>query len=157
VKLQPVFVSDATPADVARTIAVMAGAKGECAELAAMAARLQAMFDAQVLRVVPDPFWSGPRFLWQAPAHITEALAAASIVVAKGDANYRRVVGDALWAPSTPFRAACANLSAPLVCLRTMKSDAVLGLAEGDAERLTAEDPDWRINGKRGLVQTYMP
>jgi hypothetical protein len=91
------------------------------------------------------------------PAHLATTFAGASVVLFKGDANYRRVIGDAAWPPATPFAEGCAYFPAPLVCLRTMKSDAVLGLSEGLAERLDAEDRDWRINGKRGVVQVFAP
>jgi hypothetical protein len=43
------------------------------------------------------------------------------------------------------------------VCLRTMKSDPVLGLAPGLAEKLDGVDPEWRIDGRRGVLQTYVP
>jgi hypothetical protein len=75
------------------------------------------------------------------------------VVVVKGDANYRRVVGDALWPPAAAFGTACDYLAAPVTCLRTMKSDPVLGLAPGLAETLDATHPDWRIDGQRGVIQ----
>jgi hypothetical protein len=154
VKLQPVFVSDAMARDVLRAIAVM-GERGGDAK--AIADRLGARFDDERLRVAPDPYWSGPRFLWQMPAHLAETLHRATMVVLKGDANYRRLVGDAIWQPAEPFAHACDYIPAPLLCLRTMKSDAVLGLPPGLAERLDREAPDWRIDGKRGLAQVHLP
>jgi hypothetical protein len=80
-------------------------------------------------------------------------LASADLVIAKGDANYRRLVGDAHWPPTASFRRATAYFPAPLVTLRTLKSELILGLRVGDAERLQALDPQWRVNGKRGVVQ----
>jgi hypothetical protein len=38
-----------------------------------------------------------------------------------------------------------------------MKSDAVLGLASGLANRLDGEDPQWRIDGRRGVAQAFLP
>jgi hypothetical protein len=38
-----------------------------------------------------------------------------------------------------------------------MKSDPVLGLPDGLAERLDAADPLWRIDARRGVVQTWLP
>jgi hypothetical protein len=153
-KMQPVFVSDAMPRDVWRLLERM-GERGGDARAAA--GRLRAAFDARRLELVPDPFWTGPRFLREAPEHLSEALAAATIVVLKGDANYRRVVDDACWKPETPFSRAASFARAPLLCLRTMKSDAVLGLPPGLAERLDAADPRWRIDGRRGLAQAFVP
>lgn len=153
-KMQPVFVSDATASDLWRMLDRL-GARG--GELRALAARLRAAFEAGRLALAPDPFWSGPRFLWAMPEHLRRTLSGASAVVLKGDANYRRVVGDAPWKPETPFAAAAGVLGLPLLCLRTMKSDAVLGLPAGLAETLDAADPKWRIDGRRGLAQAYVP
>jgi hypothetical protein len=150
VKFQPVFVSDATPRDVWRLLERMRERGGD---LGGLADRLVAAFDAERLSLAPDPFWSGPRFLWNAPSHIRGALAEATIALFKGDANYRRVVGDAPWPPETPMADASAYVPCPALCLRTMKSDSVVGLPPGLAERLDASDPRWRIDGRRGVIQ----
>jgi hypothetical protein len=78
------------------------------------------------------------------------------MVVVKGDANYRRVVGDALWPPDAPFAAAASYAPSPLLCLRTLKSDAVLGLPPGLAERLDASHPSWRVDARRGIAQAFL-
>jgi len=153
-KMEPVFVSDAMPRDVWTLIDRMRARGGDASRLAE---RLRAAADAGRFALLPDPFWSSPRFLWQAPPHVLEALGGATLAVVKGDANYRRVVGDALWPPAAPFASACGYLRAPIVALRTMKSDPVLGLPEGLAERLDAEDARWHIDGRRGVIQAYLP
>jgi uncharacterized protein with ATP-grasp and redox domains len=155
VKMQPVFVSDAMPRDVWALIDRMRRARG--GDAAGLSDRLVAAFDEKRLTLAPDPFWSGPRFLWQAPPHVLEALRGATIVVCKGDANYRRVIGDALWPASAPFAAACGYLGAPLVCLRTLKSDALVGIAERVVARLDATDAEWRVVGRFGVIQTFVP
>jgi uncharacterized protein with ATP-grasp and redox domains len=152
-KTQPVFVSDALPRDVWSTLDRMDARRGAAGTVAR---RLREAFDAGRLMLAPDPFWSGPRFLWEAPSHIAAALSAATIVLVKGDANYRRVVGDALWPPDAPFAAAAGYAAFPMLCLRTMKSDSVLGLPPGLAERLDASEPRWRIDARRGLAQAYL-
>jgi hypothetical protein len=154
VKMQPVFVSDAITRDVWRLVERMRERGGDARKLAE---RLLAGFEADRVAIAPDPFWSGPRFLWEAPAHLRSELGSATIVVLKGDANYRRLVGDAPWPPSAPFAAAAGYVPVPLVCLRTMKSDPVLGLPAGLAERLDTSEPRWRIDGQRGVAQTYVP
>ena len=63
-KMQPVFVSDATAHDVLGTFDRMA-ARGEGPR--SLAKRLRDAFDAGRLVFAPDPFWSGPRFLWECP------------------------------------------------------------------------------------------
>ena len=153
-KVQPVFVSDATARDLWRLLNRM-DARGDA--LQALARRLRTAFDDGRLALAPDLFWSGPRFMWQAPDHLRHTLSQATAVVFKGDANYRRVVGDAPWKPDAPFADAASALGLPILCLRTMKSDSVLGLPAGLAERLDASDPRWRIDGRYGLAQAYAP
>jgi len=150
VKMAPVFVSDAVVADVWNMVFALRARGGSCS---ALGARLERAFDAGQLRVLPDFYWNGPRFLWDRPARISAELDRASMVVFKGDANYRRVIGDALWPPETTLHAATGYFPAPLLLLRTMKSDAVVGLPAGLATRLDAADGDWRINARRGLIQ----
>jgi hypothetical protein len=150
VKMHPMFVSDATGHDVWELTRAMQAKGGAEARLAS---RLGRAFDEERLRVLPDFFWNGPRFLWDRPARIARELDCASVVVLKGDANYRRAVGDAMWPEDATFAGATAYLPAPLVCLRTMKSDALVGLGPAAVRDLDSVDPEWRINGRRGLVQ----
>jgi hypothetical protein len=153
-KMEPVFVSDAMPSDLWTLVDRMHARGGDARSLAN---RLRAEADAGRFALAPDPFWSSPRFLHEAPPHVAEALAGATIAVFKGDANYRRICGDAIWPPASPFASACEHLRAPLVALRTMKSDPILGLAPGTVDRLDAEDPRWRIDGRRGVIQAFVP
>jgi len=150
VKIHPTFVSDAIAGDVWSLLAAMDARGGGAAELAA---RLRGAWDDDRLRILPDPFWNGPRFLWERPAHLGRVLDGATAVVLKGDANYRRAVGDAIYPDGISFAAATDYFPAPLICLRTMKSDALAGLAPGRAAQLDAIDREWRINGRRGVIQ----
>jgi hypothetical protein len=150
VKMHPVFVSDATTGDVWNLVHAMRDRGGACRTLAA---RLEGSFDEGRLRVLPDFYWNGPRFLWDRPARIAAELDGASMVIFKGDANYRRVIGDAIWPAESTLAEATAYFPAPLVLLRTMKSDAVVGLSAEHIARLDAADPEWRINARRGLIQ----
>jgi hypothetical protein len=156
-KMQPVFVSDATAADVWHTLDRMDARGGDGRGPRALASKLRQAFDEGRLTLAPDLFWSGPRFLWEMPEYLARSLATASIAVFKGDANYRRVVGDALWPDRVPFAQAASYARFPLLCLRTMKSDSVVGLPHGLAASLDAADSRWRIDGRRGLAQAFLP
>ena len=153
-KMQPMFVSDALPRDVWDLLDRMRARRGV---LGSLANRLCACFEGGRLVLAPDPFWSGPRFLWELPSHLRAALSSATIVVFKGDVNYRRLIGDALWAPATPLAQVCTGAPAPIVCLRTMKSDPVVGLPRGLADALDASQPGWRIDGQRAVLQVLVP
>jgi hypothetical protein len=150
VKMHPMFVSDATERDVWDLVAAMRAQGGAPA---ALASRLMRAFDDERLRVLPDFFWNGPRFLDERPERLSRELDAATIVVLKGDANYRRAVGDAIWPDGSTFAEATAYFPAPLLCLRTMKSDALVGITASRVAALDGADSEWRINGRRGLIQ----
>jgi hypothetical protein len=117
-----------------------------------LAAFLMKCFDEGRLAIAPDPFWTGPRFMWDAPLHLRQALSRASVAVFKGDANYRRLVGDAIWPATAPLDVAVDYIPSALVCIRTMKSDPILGVDAATLHALDASDPEWRINGQRGVI-----
>ena len=147
-KWHPTFVSDATPEDVWLMLAELKRRSPELAN------RLYRAWNAERLRFLPHPYWNSSRFLWDLPADIHDSFADARLVIVKGDANYRRVVGDALWSPHRPFADVLRYLNAPVLCLRTLKSDPVVGLPTAEtAAQLDRDDPQWRVNGKRGLAQ----
>jgi hypothetical protein len=150
VKAHPTFVSDATLTDVWMLLEAMRARGGPAGNLAQ---RLEQAFTDGRLRLAPDGFWNGPRFLWRRPVRIARELDRADMVLLKGDANYRRAVGDALWPAGTSFASATAYLDAPLVCLRTMKSDSLVGIGQDRIAELDRADASWRINGRRGVIQ----
>ena len=51
------------------------------------------------------------------------------------------------------FAEATAYFPAPLVCLRTMKSDSLAGIPDERTAALDAIDLAWRVNGRRGVIQ----
>ena len=150
-KWHPTFVSDATPSDVWQMLKEM-HKRGQRA--AALAERLRAAWDDGRLRLLPHPYWNSSRFLWDMPASLENNISHERLVIVKGDANYRRVVGDALWRADTPFAEVMGYLDTPVLCLRTLKSDPVVGLPGAEtAAQLDSIDPEWRVNGKRGVIQ----
>ena len=150
-KPQPFFVSDTMIADA--HIALDALANSAERELQQLAARLRAAMDTARLVLIDHPFWVTGEFFHTMPGDLKANLARADLVISKGDANYRRLVGDCHWDPTTPFVAAAGYFPATLVALRTLKAELVVGLKKGEAERLQAEDPAWLVNGKRGVIQ----
>lgn len=159
VKLHPTFVSDATPADVGELVSRMhARRSGDGASrIRELAARVdQARGDGR-LRVVPDQYWNGPDFFDAVPPRLAGPFADAALVVLKGDMAYRRLLSDSVPAPTAPLRTVAPAPPAPLLMLRTMKGDPVAGLPAALVDTLDAEDPRWRVNGRRGLIQLLTP
>ena len=104
------------------------------------------------LEIAPHEFWNGPRSLWECPPDLEQRFSRARLVILKGDAHYRRAVGDALWAPELPFATVTGYFPAPLLALRTLKSDPIVGLRPGLARELESVDPRWRVNGQRAVA-----
>ncbi len=153
-KAHPTFVSDATPTDVGMTIAAIK--TQPAAKLQALAGRLENYLKQDRLHLQPDLFWNSSLFFWEIPSPLRAELAQAQLVIVKGDANYRRLLGDSRWPTTTPAADAIPYFPAPLVALRTMKSDPVVGLKPGQAKALDKQDAEWRVNGKRGIIQTVI-
>ncbi|TYZ68869.1 hypothetical protein PybrP1_000081 [[Pythium] brassicae (nom. inval.)] len=156
VKAEPMYVSDATPLDVLEHIAYMQQ-PSRSAEIRALGDRLAAAVAAKQLLVVPDLFWNHYSFYFELPeALVTRLHEEATLVVVKGDLNYRRLLGDRLWPATTPAEVAIPYFPAPLVSLRTLKSNPVVGLSAEVEKRLDEEDPKWRYNGVRGTITSVL-
>ena len=152
-KQQPFFVSDTMPRDVEAGLAALPRG-GQAAR--ALGERTREHLERGRLQVFTHWFYVTILFHFQLPDDLRAELAAADLVIFKGDVNYRRLLGDAHWPPTASFAQATAYFPAPLVALRTCKGELIVGLAEGEAERLQAEDPEWMVNGRRGLVQAKL-
>lgn len=150
-KPYPYYVSDATTADVVDALRRLVRAPGEAA---AYGRRLWAAMADGRLTVRAHPFSCAPLPYADMPDDLREELAAATLTVVKGDLNYRRLVGDRLWAPTTPFADVTAHFPGPVAALRTLKSDVITGLtARTEAALVTAEGQRWRTSGTHALIQ----
>ncbi|MFO7683138.1 MAG: damage-control phosphatase ARMT1 family protein [Chloroflexota bacterium] len=150
-KSHPTFVSDALIKDAAHTISLMAADADENVRLVGQS--LRQMVENGRLHLHHHLFWTSPLPMWDMPTDLRSQLAQSHLVISKGDANYRRLLGDRHWPFTTPFAGVTAYFPAPLLALRTLKSEIIVNLAAGQAEALTAQDPDWLTNGKWGVIQ----
>lgn len=149
-KSYPTFVSDATIPDLWHTLRALSDHGGQPA---ALAQRLRRAWQDERLTLAARSFWNSSHFLWDMPPGLHHALARARLVILKGDANYRRATGDALWPAGTPFSAALDYFPAPIVALRSLKSDTLVGVPEAITRRLDATDDAWRTTGQHGVMQ----
>ena len=152
-KAQPMFVSDAMIADVEHTLSAFAQA--EARGLRELAARLDRARAENRMVLTDHFFWTTYNFFHAFPDDLRADLARARLVIVKGDANYRRLIGDCHWRATASFENAVNYFPAPVVAIRTLKGELIVGLRDGDAERIHAQDPDWLVNGSRGVIQFY--
>jgi hypothetical protein len=148
-KDRPFFVSDAMRRDVEALIARLGDRP--------LGRHLGEHLAAGRLALQDEPFWTTCLMFRQMPAALADDLAQADLVILKGDVNYRRLLDDAHWPPATRVEEIAAYFPAPFLALRTLKGEIVAGLAPGEAEAIAAEEPDWLINGKRGLIHLVNP
>ncbi|HEX2619481.1 MAG TPA: ARMT1-like domain-containing protein, partial [Phototrophicaceae bacterium] len=158
VKYHPTFVSDTTQYDIISFLTRLYFDRLPSPTHRQLSERIMAGLQKR-LEIHPDIFWNSSHFMWEIAPETTLAnmLVQSSLVIFKGDANYRRLVDDALWETTTPFAQAVHYCPAPFAALRTMKSDTVVGLPDGLAQTLDTVDPQWRSNGKRGVIQFAAP
>jgi hypothetical protein len=149
-KPHPTFVSDALIADVRLTIGWLAGRPGDPA---AIGARLGAALAAGRLELRDGWYWTSPLPGWELPADLRADLASSGMLISKGDANYRRWLGDRRWPYDTPLERALAYLPAPTLLLRACKSDVAAGLDPARTAEAAARDPQWITGGRWGLIQ----
>jgi hypothetical protein len=122
----------------------------------AWAQRLTGKIAQSSLQFAQDFFWNSPVAFWEMPERIHQEMSTASLVISKGDANYRRLVGDFYWDSTTPFADVVGYFPAPLAVLRVLKAELVIGLAEGKAEEVGRSDPDWMVDGNWGVIH-FLP
>ena len=150
-KAQPTFVSDATMPDVVETLTFLAEAA--VPEAQAVGQRLQQHRANGRLHWRSHPFWTSPLSFWEMPADLADLLAKSDLVISKGDANYRRLLGDRHWPLTTPFDQIVNYFPAPLAVLRTCKSEVAVGLSREQVTSLPEQDPHWLTNGRWGMIQ----
>lgn len=150
-KPHPTFVSDAMIKDVHYTIDFLAA--GSHAKVKAFTKRLQANIASGKLVLTEDYFWTSPLAFWEIPPALKGELAKSSLIVVKGDANYRRLLGDRHWDFTTNIADIVSYLPAPMVALRTLKSEVAAGLKAKIVAEVAKSDPDWLTGGQWGVIQ----
>jgi hypothetical protein len=149
-KGRPFFVSDAMPQDI--EIVLHALTQSASPSLRSLAVRLMDAQAAGQLSLKTDPFWTSFLMFRDMPAALRADMGAAALAIVKGDVNYRRLLDDRHWPPTTRLEDVAGYFPTSFVALRTLKGEIMVGLAAGQAEQLAAEDPTWLINGKRGVI-----
>jgi uncharacterized protein with ATP-grasp and redox domains len=150
-KSHPTFVSDAMSTDVEQTVAFLFAASD--GEVRSLGQRLRNHLREGRLQLEDDFFWTSPLALWEMPAQLRHELGGADLIVSKGDANYRRSLGDRHWPYTTPVAEALRYLPAPWVALRVAKSEVAVGLKLEQTKELDDIDPAWKVDGRWGMVQ----
>lgn len=152
-KGHPTFVSDAMDKDVRETVAYLAANGVGCAG----SHWAQYLEDGR-WELHAHTYWAQPFPFWEMPPDVRADLGQADLAFIKGDANYRRLLGDRTWDLSLPFTDVVGYFPCPVAPLRTLKAELGCGMPEAQVARARAADPkDWMVTGKYGVVQFLDP
>jgi Damage-control phosphatase ARMT1-like domain len=150
VKPTPYYVSDATAADVVACLRRLAATPGSASEIAQ---RLHTAMAEGSVSLYTHEFYCAPWSYHRMPADLAAQFERASVTILKGDLNYRRLVGDRDWSPTTSFGDVAGYFPGPVAALRTLKSDVITGLDPATVAELDATGQHWRTDGSHGLIQ----
>jgi hypothetical protein len=84
-----------------------------------------------------------------------KSLQESTLMLSKGDLNYRKWCSDARWSFSEPFENVLGPVkgSLNLLVLRTNKADVCVGVPKERLATLDQEEKEWRTNGKYAMVE----
>jgi uncharacterized protein with ATP-grasp and redox domains len=150
VKIHPTFVSDVIEADLGKTIQSLTGSQDDLT--VQFGKRLETAFKQNRIQTKAHYFWNSPLPMWDVPVDIREDLKESSLLISKGDANYRRILGDREWDFTEAFHRAVDYLPVPLVALRTLKAELAVGLDLDQIQLIFNQDPKWMTDGKWGVI-----
>ncbi|OIW27837.1 DUF89 domain protein [Coniochaeta ligniaria NRRL 30616] len=164
VKSIPWFVSDVMPHDMPVLLSALAdasvfpGAKNQA--VLSLTARLSQAYESGLMSVVEHPFWTTGYDFQQMPSvapELLQDLKESTLVIFKGDLNYRKLVRDANWPHTLSFKQAIGPLreaGIKILALRTNKADVCVGLNKATLERVEKEAPGkaWVRSGKYAVI-----
>jgi hypothetical protein len=151
VKKYPLYVSDAMIKDLEMTVTAL---RDDWDELLSDVGKDLLRFEKEKRLLIHDHyFWNGPLHYDELPRDLVQEFSASDIVVFKGDVNYRRLVFDRRWDAWKNMEEITGYFPTTFATLRTMKSESVVDIEEEQVVRLTAEDPQWMVNGERGIIR----
>jgi hypothetical protein len=153
-KFHPTFVSDATPSDVHTTITRLS--KDSHPYTRRIGIKLQSFLDAGIIQIKNHPFWTSPLAFWDLPQDLRSDLGQSNLLIFKGDANYRRLLGDRHWPFDTPFSDILCYAPAPVLALRVLKCELLCGVPEHQTKLLMKKDSAWLYNGKYSIAQFHI-
>ena len=155
-KYHPTFVSDTTFADVNQTLYWLINQEDEKgALLKEFGLKIIENLEKKQIILENNLFWTSPRLFCEMPKSLHSHLSNSNLLIIKGDANYRRLVGDVQWDWSTPFSDVVDYFEIPLLVIRTQKAEVSAGLSPKKYLDAQSSDPKWLTNGNWGVIHFF--
>lgn len=150
-KNSPFFVSDTTVADLPLFFDLLGQAQEP--SLSTFVAQARACLASEQLQLTTHSFWTVAAEFHLMPDDLRSTLSKSHLVICKGDLNYRRLLGDRLWHPLTPFEHIVGYFPSPAVAaLRTNKSEVIANLK---IEILDDVPSDWLVSGRCAVIHFH--
>ncbi len=153
-KAHPTYVSDVIEEDIQKTVDYLKSSSSN--HVSSLGKRLEGYLEEKKILLKADYFWNSPLAMWELPADMKTGLKDSILLISKGDANYRRLLGDRQWDFTLPFHKVIDYLHVPLAALRTLKAELVVGMELDQIQYVFNQDPEWLVDGKWGVVH-YAP
>lgn len=132
--------------------------------------KVEYFYNVGKLALETSPFWTLDLDFWSIDpnekefggAELHQRLLSSSLVIFKGDMNYRKLTADRRWPSTTSFTTAVGPLASSglkVLSLRTVKADVLVGLPEGVYEQVSDEWAktndnrlSWLYSGKYAVI-----
>uniref|UniRef100_A0A1I8MGX9 Sugar phosphate phosphatase n=1 Tax=Musca domestica TaxID=7370 RepID=A0A1I8MGX9_MUSDO len=165
VKAMPWFVSDTTAQDIHKTLKYLEGHKSHV--LRDFGKRCSKYFEEGAFQIAEESyFWTTPYEFYRMSEinpKLYKDLSTSSLLVFKGDLNYRKLLGDFNWNFSDDFRKCLRGFNPTRLCtLRTIKGDLLCGLKPESvkcpdlARQLSEGKNDWMFTGNYAVIQLLL-
>lgn len=155
VKVVPWFISDVMLHDFHWLISELRNSYNK--PLNNLGIRWQTYVNNKIWTVEEHNFWTLPVgfvHMERVEPALYKKLSEAKVIIFKGDLNYRKLLNEINWEPTTPFEVAIGDFKpSKIATLRTLKADLVAGLNQGIAEKTEEKDEKWLISGDFGVIQ----
>lgn len=136
-KARPIFVSDAMRGNVEELLEYMG------------------LREDPRIFIHDDVYWNSAwEWFDEMPAHLCNEFRASSLTIVKGDANYRKLVGERHYAMDHSFASLVEYFPCPAVgALRGLKCELVVGVPLPICKAHAQANPQWNVDGSRGVIQ----
>ena len=113
----PTFVSDATSSDFIETVRFLLNVdRSKYPATASFAEKIEDHLDYGSIALKEDDYWCQPLPFWTMPEHVTDHIGKHVLSFVKGDANYRRLLGEKCAKPHPDALAELVGRDGGAVC-----------------------------------------
>lgn len=154
IKSMPWFISDVNSYDFHWIIDAMIG---DCdTVLSKLGSKWKCYLSSKQWVLESSMFWTSPieyEKMKEWDPCLYAKLGESKLAIFKGDLNFRKLLGDYNWEPTTPFKESLQGFLPTNICsLRTNKADLISGISSGVPEVLGKDSDDWLLSGEYGVI-----